>query len=82
MDFTETILKGAFVFEGKRFDDDRGFFVQEWSARELAAACLDAGMVECNRSSNRRIGHIKGNAPIRRYARAGEGGPLRPCGPV
>lgn len=60
MDFRETILKGAFVIESERFDDDRGFFVQDWSAQEFAEAGLDAGMVECNRSFNRRQGTLRG----------------------
>ncbi|MEP6636535.1 MAG: dTDP-4-dehydrorhamnose 3,5-epimerase [Acidobacteriota bacterium] len=60
MDFKETILKGAFVIESKRLEDERGFFVQEWSARELAAAGLVAGMVECNSSFNRRAGTLRG----------------------
>lgn len=60
MDFKETMLKGAFVIECKRFDDDRGFFVQDWSQREFAAAGLDARMVECNRSFNRRKGTLRG----------------------
>jgi dTDP-4-dehydrorhamnose 3,5-epimerase len=60
MDFKETILKGAFVIEGKRFEDDRGCFVQDWSVREFAAADLAARMVECNRSSNRRKGTLRG----------------------
>jgi len=60
MDFKETILKGAFVIESQRFEDERGLFVQEWSARELAAAGLDAGMVECNRSFNHRAGTLRG----------------------
>lgn len=60
MDFRELILKGAFVIEGKRFDDARGFFVQDWSAREFAAAGLDARMVECNRSFNHSKGTLRG----------------------
>jgi len=60
MDFKETLLKGAFVLESQRFEDERGFFVQEWSARELAAAGFDAGMVECNTSFNRRAGTLRG----------------------
>jgi dTDP-4-dehydrorhamnose 3,5-epimerase len=60
MDYKETILKGAFVVEGKRFDDERGFFVQNWSARELADAGLDARMVECNSSFSRSKGTLRG----------------------
>lgn len=60
MDFRETSLKGAFVIESKRFDDDRGFFVQEWSAREFARAGLDAAMVECNRSFSSNQGTLRG----------------------
>src|SRR6266511_4008714 len=60
MNVKETMLKGAFIIEGQRFDDDRGFFVQEWSVKELAAAGIDARVVECNRSFNRSKGTLRG----------------------
>jgi dTDP-4-dehydrorhamnose 3,5-epimerase len=60
MEFRETALKGAFLIESKRFDDSRGFFVQDWSAREFAAVGLDARMVECNSAFNRSEGTLRG----------------------
>ena len=60
MNITETVLKGAFVIESKKFEDHRGFFVQDWSAREFAAVGLDARMVECNRAFNHFQGTLRG----------------------
>jgi dTDP-4-dehydrorhamnose 3,5-epimerase len=37
MIFTETELKGAFVIDLERFEDERGFFARSWSKREFAA---------------------------------------------
>ncbi|HEY0077456.1 MAG TPA: dTDP-4-dehydrorhamnose 3,5-epimerase [Pyrinomonadaceae bacterium] len=60
MIFKETKLKGAYVVEPERFGDERGFFARSWSAREFAAEGLDARMVECNISFNKRRGTLRG----------------------
>ncbi|MGH9943543.1 MAG: dTDP-4-dehydrorhamnose 3,5-epimerase [Pyrinomonadaceae bacterium] len=60
MIFNETKLKGAFVIEPDRFEDERGFFTQEWSVKEYAARGLDAQFVEANYSYNRREGTLRG----------------------
>jgi dTDP-4-dehydrorhamnose 3,5-epimerase len=57
---TETKLKGAFVLEPKRFEDERGFFARNWSRQELAAHGLDTRIAECNISFNRKRGTLRG----------------------
>jgi len=58
--FTETKLKGAFLVEPERFEDERGFFALSWSGAEFAARGLSARLVECNISFNRRRGTLRG----------------------
>jgi dTDP-4-dehydrorhamnose 3,5-epimerase len=60
MIFTETKLKGAFVVEAERLEDERGFFARSWSALEFAAHGLDARLVECNISFSKRKGSLRG----------------------
>lgn len=58
--FRETKLKGAFVVEPDRFEDERGFFARSWSRREFEERGLDARLVECNVSFNLRRGTLRG----------------------
>lgn len=60
MIFTETKLKGAYLLEPERYEDERGFFSRSWSQREFAARGLEAGFVECNISFNKRKGTLRG----------------------
>ncbi|MDQ6654140.1 MAG: dTDP-4-dehydrorhamnose 3,5-epimerase [Acidobacteriota bacterium] len=60
MKFVETKLKGAFIIEAEKFEDERGYFVRHWSDRDFEAAGLDARLVECNGSFNRRKGTLRG----------------------
>ena len=60
MKFVETRLKEAFIVEVERFEDERGYFARNWSHREFEAAGLDAKLVECNTSFNRRKGTLRG----------------------
>lgn len=60
MIFTETKLPGVFVVEPERYEDERGFFAQSWTQRDFAARGLDARLVECNLSYNRRQGTLRG----------------------
>lgn len=60
MKFVATRLKDAFVVEGERFEDERGYFARNWSHREFEAAGLDAKFVEGNVSFNRRRGTLRG----------------------
>lgn len=60
MQFTETKLKGAFVVEPKRFEDERGFFTRTWSRKEFVNAGCNPDLVECNVSFNKRAGTLRG----------------------
>src|SRR4030095_14845209 len=60
MQFVETTLKGAFVIEPERFEDERGYFARNWSEREFAGAGLDTRLVECNTSFNHKKGTLRG----------------------
>lgn len=60
MIFTETKLKGAFLVEPERFEDERGFFARSWSPREFEAHGLSARLAECNISFNKRKGILRG----------------------
>ncbi|MDQ3623809.1 MAG: dTDP-4-dehydrorhamnose 3,5-epimerase [Verrucomicrobiota bacterium] len=60
MIFSEKKLKGAFVIDPERFEDQRGFFARSWSEREFAAHGLNPRLVECSISFNRRRGTLRG----------------------
>lgn len=60
MIFTETRLKGAFVLELERREDDRGFFARSWCRQEFQAHNLNPVVVQCNVSFNRRRGTLRG----------------------
>lgn len=60
MILTETKLMGAFVIELEKFEDERGFFALSWSQKDFAERGLDARLVECNVSFNRKKGTVRG----------------------
>lgn len=60
MKFTETLIKGAFVVEPERFDDERGFFARTFCRREFEAHQLNPDLVQCSISFNRRRGTLRG----------------------
>ena len=60
MIFTETKLRGAFIVEPERIEDERGFFARSWSQREFAGRGLESRLEECNISFNRRKGILRG----------------------
>jgi dTDP-4-dehydrorhamnose 3,5-epimerase len=60
MIFTETELKGVYVIEPERFEDERGFFAPSFSQREFEARGLASRFVENNISYNRRRGTLRG----------------------
>ena len=60
MIFTETKLKGAFIIEPERLEDARGFFARAWCQREFAAHSLSPRVVQCNISSNKKKGTLRG----------------------
>ena len=60
MIFTETKLKGAFVIELKKIEDDRGFFARSWCKDEMEAHGLNANVVQNNVSFNNEKGTFRG----------------------
>ncbi len=60
MIFTETPLKGAYIIELERIEDERGFFARSWCAREFAEHGLNPNLVQCNVSFNKKKGTLRG----------------------
>lgn len=60
MIFTETELRGAFLVEPERLEDERGFFARTWCRSEFEERGLDAGLAQCNISYNRKRGTLRG----------------------
>src|SRR5271169_6359140 len=58
--FTETFLKGAYVIEPERREDDRGFFARTFCEKEFAEHGLETRVAQCNISFNRRKGTLRG----------------------
>jgi dTDP-4-dehydrorhamnose 3,5-epimerase len=60
MIFTETILKGAYIIEIKKLEDERGFFGRSWCANELNDFNLKAGIKQANVSLSKKKGTLRG----------------------
>jgi len=60
MRFRETPLKGAFVVELNRIEDDRGFFARSFCENEFSAHGLAERFVQCNVSFSHRVGTLRG----------------------
>jgi dTDP-4-dehydrorhamnose 3,5-epimerase len=60
MIFTETKLKGAFIIELQKLEDERGFFARSWCQKEFEAHGLNPRLVQCNISFNSKKGTLRG----------------------
>lgn len=60
MKFIETKLKGTFIIEPDRIEDDRGFFARTWCQREYNDHGLNPSLVQCNISFNKKKGTLRG----------------------
>jgi dTDP-4-dehydrorhamnose 3,5-epimerase len=60
MIFTETKLKGAFVIEPEKLEDERGFFARTRCQREFAAHGLNPRTAQSSISFNRKRGTLRG----------------------
>jgi dTDP-4-dehydrorhamnose 3,5-epimerase len=58
--FKETKLKGAFVIEPERIEDERGFFARTFCRKEFEAHGLDPNLVQCSVSFNKTKGTLRG----------------------
>jgi dTDP-4-dehydrorhamnose 3,5-epimerase len=60
MIFSETKLKGAFIVEPERLEDERGFFARSWCQREFEENGLNPRIVQCNISFNVKRSTLRG----------------------
>jgi dTDP-4-dehydrorhamnose 3,5-epimerase len=58
--FTETKLRGAFIVEIERHEDERGYFARTFCQRELTEHGLNASIAQVNIAFNRRKGTLRG----------------------
>jgi dTDP-4-dehydrorhamnose 3,5-epimerase len=58
--FTETKLKGAFVIDPEKFEDERGFFARSFSQREFENHGINPRMAECNISFSKKRYTVRG----------------------
>ena len=60
MNFTEMKLKGAFVIDIERREDQRGFFARAWCQNEFEAHGLVTGFVQANIGFSYKKGTVRG----------------------
>lgn len=60
MIFIETELKGAYIIDLERREDERGFFARTWCQQEFEAHGLVARIVQANMSYNKLKGTLRG----------------------
>jgi|SRR5713101_1116342 len=60
MRFTETNVKGAYLIDLERHDDNRGFFARSWCAKEFGALGLNFGAVQINVGYTARKASLRG----------------------
>jgi dTDP-4-dehydrorhamnose 3,5-epimerase len=60
MKFMATRLKGAFIIEPERLNDNRGFFARTWCKHEFMSHGLNPNLVQCNISFNTKKGTLRG----------------------
>ena len=58
--FRETKLRGSFIIEPEKFEDERGFFGRSFSDAEFEAHGINSRIVECNISFNKKKHTIRG----------------------
>lgn len=60
MIFQETKLPGAFVIKPEKYEDERGCFARSYCSREFETHGLNAKVVQCSISYNRKKGTLRG----------------------
>ena len=60
MIFTETELKGAYLIEPERLEDERGFFARTFCQKEFESHGLNTRFLQCSISFNRKKGTLRG----------------------
>lgn len=60
MKFIETSLKGTFIVEPDRIEDERGFFARTFCRHEFEKHGLNPNLVQCSTSFNKKKGTLRG----------------------
>jgi dTDP-4-dehydrorhamnose 3,5-epimerase len=60
MIFIETKLRGAYIVEPEKLEDERGFFARTWCRREFSEHGLNPGLAQCSISFNSKRGTVRG----------------------
>jgi dTDP-4-dehydrorhamnose 3,5-epimerase len=60
MIFTETKLKGAFIIDIEKREDERGFFARAWCQKELEAHSLNLQWIQANLAFSKKRGTLRG----------------------
>jgi dTDP-4-dehydrorhamnose 3,5-epimerase len=60
MIFRETELRGPFIIELERLEDQRGFFARGWCKKEFYSHGLELNLVQANISKNNKTGTLRG----------------------
>lgn len=60
MTFKETKLRGAFIIEPERHEDERGFFARTFCQQEFRDHGLRTELVQCSVSYNKEKGTLRG----------------------
>jgi len=60
MIFTRTGIEGAYIIEPEPLADERGFFARSFCREEFLKNGLESRIVQCNISSNKRSGTLRG----------------------
>lgn len=60
MIFTETLLKGSYIIDIERLEDDRGFFGRSFCRNEFEEYGLDPTIAQSNISYNNKRGTLRG----------------------
>jgi dTDP-4-dehydrorhamnose 3,5-epimerase len=60
MIFTELKLKGAFVIDVEKHEDQRGFFARTWSQKDFRGQSIDFSPAQSSLSYNRVKGTLRG----------------------
>jgi len=58
--FSDTSLKGAYIIDIEKVEDERGFFARAWCQDEFRANDLITDWVQGNLSVNKRMGTLRG----------------------
>ena len=60
MKLSETKLQGVYVIKIEKLEDERGFFAQTWDKEFFKSNGLNADLVQCNISFNKKKGTVRG----------------------